>query len=282
MARRNGRHGPKDLAYQSMVLRNCVQARCSPRCWTARVKCRVMNATRSTRLGAGGGSVPSSPARIERKTHGSASAPRPTTSPAQPVSFSIRLALGASHTSPLPKTGRPGTASTTDRMPAKSTAPVNAPARVRPWMVSAATPASARMGASRGAWSSAASQPRRVFTVTGIVTARVTVATNVPVRSGSFSMAAPAPSLTTFSTGQPMLMSTASAPHSCSRTAASRTSSATGPNNWTLSGRSSARVSINSNARRLPSSSERACTSSVVAQPNPPTSRMHQRNGRVV
>ncbi len=51
-------------------------------------------------------------------------------------------------------------------------------------------------------------------------------------RSGSSSSAAPAPVLRTFGTGQPMLMSIASAPRSATTAAASRITAGSSPNSW--------------------------------------------------
>src|SRR5206468_8704592 len=63
---------------------------------------------------------------------------------------------------------------------------------------------------------------------------------------------------------------------------ASRISSGTEPKSWTASGRSAGEVSISLNAFGFFSRSERALTRSVVAKPNPPTSRTVSRKGRLV
>ena len=83
--------------------------------------------------------------------------------------------------------------------------------------------------------------PRRIFTVTGTSTASATASTRRHARSPpSVSISElPAPVLVTLRTGQPMLMSTMSAPASTTITAARAMRSGSDPKICTASGRSS-------------------------------------------
>ena len=67
-------------------------------------------------------------------------------------------------TSPLPKTGIRSTASTTRRMPSWFTPPEKPCSRVRPWMVTAATPTFSNSRAKYGAVRLSSSHPSRIFT----------------------------------------------------------------------------------------------------------------------
>ena len=84
--------------------------------------------------------------------------------------------------------------------------------RVRPWTVIMAAPLSSRRFASSGALMLPLSQPRRHFTVTGTVTARLTAATICPASSGVRMRPQPSPLFATLGIGQPMLMSRKSQP----------------------------------------------------------------------
>ena len=81
------------------------------------------------------------------------------------------------------------------------------------------------------------SQPLRNFTVTGTATAFLTASTILAASSGVFMRAEPSPDLTTFPTGQPMLMSRMSAPESSSAmAAASAMISGSCPKIWAAEG----------------------------------------------
>ena len=95
--------------------------------------------------------------------------------------------------------------------------------------MTAATPASSKAWARSGAVSDSSSQPSLIFTVTGIRTAFATAATRSAARSAWHKSAEPPPVLTTFRTGQPMLMSTAVAPCSSTQRAACSISLVTCP-----------------------------------------------------
>ena len=79
-------------------------------------------------------------------------------------------------------------------------------------MVSPATPAFSNSRAKNGAVSCVSSQPRRIFTVTGMRTASTTVRTSATVPAASHIMAEPPPPRVTLWTGQPMLMSMEATP----------------------------------------------------------------------
>ena len=117
--------------------------------------------------------------------------------PVQPVSSSIRAASARLRTSPLPNTGMRSTASATARMPSRFTWPPKPCSRVRPWIVTPATPAFSNSRAKNGAVNCESSQPRRIFTVTGIFTASTTVRTSAMVLTVSHIIAEPPPPRTT-------------------------------------------------------------------------------------
>lgn len=204
--------------------------------------------------------------------------------PAQPVSSIIRAASATPRTSPLPNTGMRCTASTTRRMPSWLTRPPNPCSRVRPWIVTAATPTVSNCRAKYGAVSWSSSQPSRIFTVTGTGTASTTLRTSSTVAPVvSHRSDDPPPVLTTLRTGHPMLMSTLSASwRSTSHLAAPAISSAFDPKICTAIGRSAGSVASRSIVRLTSSRMARALTRSVVQRPTPPTSRMDSRNGRFV
>ena len=86
--------------------------------------------------------------------------------------------------------------------------------------MTAATPACSKARAKPGAVSDSSSQPSRILTVTGMLTALTTADTRSTARSTWHMSAEPPPLLTTFLTGQPMLISTAEAPCSSTQRAA--------------------------------------------------------------
>ena len=94
--------------------------------------------------------------------------------------------------------------------------------------------------------------PRRIFTVTGMSTAFTMARTTAAPFSGSASSAAPAPVFMILGTGQPMLMSTMSAPASCTARAASAITSGSPPNTWIPMGCSPGTTSSIWVVRRLP------------------------------
>jgi hypothetical protein len=82
-------------------------------------------------------------------------------------------------------------------------------------------------------------RPRRIFTLSGTVTAFATDSTIAHARVGSSSSVAPAPVFVTFRTGQPKLMSTRSAPAASTIRAASAITRGSDPKIWIASGCSS-------------------------------------------
>ena len=148
---------------------------------------------------------------------------------AQPVSANIDAASSIVRISPLATTGMRSTASTTARMPSRLTRPLKPCSRVRPWTITPATPTCSNARARSGAVSDSSSQPSRIFTVTGIFTAATTAATRSTARSIWHIRAEPPPPLTTFRTGQPMLISTAGTPRASTQRAACSISAVTAP-----------------------------------------------------
>ena len=90
------------------------------------------------------------------------------------------------------------------------------------------------------AWSGVS--PRRIFTVTGMSTARTIASTMAAAATGSASSAAPAPVLQILGTGQPMFTSIRSAPAGSTARAASAMASASAPKTWTPTGCSSGTI----------------------------------------
>ena len=136
-------------------------------------------------------------------------------------------------------------------MSVQSASPLYIWQRVRPWMVSAAMPASCRRSASSTIILELSSHPRRVLTVTGLPTASTTAFVMATILSGSFIIPLPAPRPAIFDTGQPKLMSTMSAPCppaiSAARSAiraASTIASGMLPYIWMATGASSSEVTI--------------------------------------
>src|SRR5436190_1890653 len=116
----------------------------------------------------------------------------------------------------------------------------------------AVAPASCIRLASSGALISVASQPARIFTVTGIFTALAIAATTDCACSGSRIRLHPALCFAIFGTGQPMLMSTMSAPMPSTICAASAIFTGSPPKIWIDTGRSSSVYSAYSSVRSLP------------------------------
>ncbi len=92
------------------------------------------------------------------------------------------------------------------------------------------------------------SQPERIFTVTGILTAFTIARTTASAWHTSLSSVAPAPVLATLGTQQPMFRSTMSAPCASTTCAASAIIAGSPPKSWTLTGRS---ASLQSNIPKV-------------------------------
>ena len=160
----------------------------------------------SRRVGRGGGASPRSAAKISPNSHGLPIAPRPTITASQPVAASRSVASCALTISPLPSTGT-ATAAFTAAMQPGSMGGVYIWARVRACTTMAAAPAASHCFATSTQVTVSSSQPLRIFTVTGKLTAAVTAATILPHSAGSFISALPAPVAVILGAGQPMLMS---------------------------------------------------------------------------
>ena len=137
--------------------------------------------------------------------------PRPTMAMSALVCCRIRTASSGFQMSPLAMTGT-FTASLTARMQVQSAWPLYIWARVRPWTATAETPACSRIVANSTQLQLPMSQPRRNLAVTGMLTAFTTASTTRAAVSGWRIRAEPSPLLTIFPMGQPMLMSSTSAP----------------------------------------------------------------------
>ena len=193
-----------------------------------------MVAIRTHRLGRAGGCSPARAALISPKSQGSPRAARPTITPSQPVALIMARASAALAMSPLPITGT-ATAAFTAAMMFTSTVPgAYICSRVRPWTTMAAAPAAAQAFAVSTAVTCSASQPARIFTVTGLPPLFFTTAsTTRPQRSGSSSRRLPAPEEVILGAGQPMLMSMKSNWYFRMRPAASPMVSGSAPNSCT-------------------------------------------------
>ena len=112
--------------------------------------------------------------------------------------------------------------------------------RVRPWTVIICAPRSCAIRASSGAFRLVTSQPIRILTVTGTSTARTTASISRAASGKSRISAEPASPLTTFFTGQPMLISMIAAPRSAFSRAASAISRGTHPASCSDTGSSAA------------------------------------------
>ena len=108
-------------------------------------------------------------------------------------------------------------------------------ATVLEWIVTASTSAATRASTIDLQFILPSSGPRRIFAVTGISTASLTVFTILPHRSGSSISADPAPALMTFFTGHPMFTSTNDVLGSSSNAAVAPLAiiSASPPKSWT-------------------------------------------------
>ncbi len=181
---------------------------------------------------------PARAARASRKIQGLPKHPRPIMAMSAPVCFKMRTASSPENTSPLAMTGM-DTASLTSRMVVQSAVPPYICTRVRPWTAMADTPASSSIFARGTALTLPLSQPRRIFTVTGTGEDFTTASASRAAFSGSFIRAAPSPEETTLPTGQPMLMSSRSAPlASTAICAASAMQGISLPKIWAAKGRS--------------------------------------------
>ena len=141
---------------------------------------------------------------------------------------------------------------------------------MRPCTATAAAPASSMRRASSGALISFASQPARIFTVTGILTAFAIALTIACACAGSRIRLQPALCLAIFGTGQPMLTSTMSAPMPSTICAAAAIFSGSPPKIWIETGRSSSVYSAYSSVRSMPRTSPSELTISVTTSPQPP------------
>ena len=164
---------------------------------------------RACRLGTLGAGRPSMAAFTRTKSHGSPSAPRAIITPSQPVACIISTASSAEWMSPLPSTGTL-TASFTRAMISGSMPGVYICSRVRACTAMRAAPACSQALAHSTAVMWSASQPLRIFTVTGRFVFATTCSTMRPQRSGSSISLLPAPPDTILGAGQPMLISTKS------------------------------------------------------------------------
>ena len=104
-ARRSAPPTGKPCRYQPVCLRISRRPTSSPYHWTIRRACSAIRSATSPRVGGAGTGRPSKAASRSRNSQGRPRQPRPTTTPAQPVSATIRSASAASQMSPLPSTG---------------------------------------------------------------------------------------------------------------------------------------------------------------------------------
>ena len=134
--------------------------------------------------------------------------PRPIITASTPYCSKRCLQISAEVTSPLPMIGicMRGFFFTSP-ISVQSASPVYICARVRPWMERAAIPQSCSCSARSTMIRLSASQPKRVFTVTGMFTALTTSRVMSSISGILRSMPAPAPLPATRLTGQPKLMS---------------------------------------------------------------------------
>jgi hypothetical protein len=164
---------------------------------------------------------------------------RPIITASQPVVCSSASARARLFTSPEAITGT-STSVTSSAVSAWSAVPVYICWAERGWSVSAAAPASTSRGPAARASREPLRSPRRIFTVTGTSTAPATASTmRAACAPPSASSVQPAPVFVTLRTGQPMLMSTRSAPAATTMRAASASSGGSDPKICTASGRSS-------------------------------------------
>ena len=123
-----------------------------------------------------------------------------------------------------------------------------------------------------------ASQPARIFTVTGTFTAFTMAVTQRSARRMSFSSAEPAPPLVTLLAGQPMFRSTRSAPAASHSAAPSARASGRPPEICMDRGRSPVAAIIRSAFTACRISASLLIISDTVS-PTPPISRMNFRKG---
>ena len=193
----------------------------------------------------------------------------------------MRKASAAKFTSPLPMIGYDVPTSTARAMMLQSAWPSYCWARVRGWMARACTPAASNMRRkSRNSPRSfcEASQPARIFTVTGTFTAFTMAVTQRSANLMSRSSAEPAPPLVTLLAGQPMFRSTMSAPAASHSTAPSARASGRPPEICMDSGRSPVAAIIFSAFTACRISASLLIISDTVS-PTPPISRMNLRKG---
>ena len=141
---------------------------------------------------------------------------------------------------------------------------------MRPCTATAAAPASSIMRASSGAFTERSSHPARIFTVTGIFTARAIARTISAACAGSFIRLQPALCFAIFGTGQPMFTSTMSAPMPSTMAAADAIFAGSPPKIWIETGRSSSVYSAYSSVRSIPRTSPSELTISETTSPHPP------------
>src|SRR5207249_12293823 len=197
-----------------------------------------------------------------------------------PLSRVRRTLSSAVRRSPLPATGIP-TAARTCVIAAQSANGSYRWARVRPCTARPWIPvASSRVAISRK-FRVPASHPRRILAVTGTATAPTMASLTRQARSGSRSKDEPPEVLTTFGTGQPMLMSTMSAPAASAILAASAITPGSPPISCTETGRWSQPRSISRNDSRCRRTSASLLIISVQASPAP-NSRAILRKGASV
>src|SRR5688572_27875536 len=126
------------------------------------------------------------------------------------------------------------------------------------------------MRASSGALRAESSQPARILTVTGMLTALAIAPITVAACRGSRIRLQPALCLAIFGTGHPMLTSTMSAPMPSTICAARAIFSGSPPKIWIETGRSSSVYSAYSSVRSIPRTSPSELTISLTTSPQPP------------
>ncbi len=142
------------------------------------------------------------------------------------------------------------------------------------------TPASSARSASSGALRETSSQPSRIFSVTGTLTALTTASISVSAWSRSRISADPAAPLVTFLAGQPMLMSMMSAPPSSAMRAPSAIQRASQPASWTTCSPAPC-FCTRRRAMRFPAASAAHAVISEITSPAPCPATM-RRNGASV
>ena len=170
--------------------------------------------------------------------------------------------------SPFAMTGMP-TAALTAAMVWYSTGPENPHARVRPCTVRRRIPAAWAIRAMATAFFVAGFGPVRIFSVTGISTARTTASRMAATRGSFSSNAEPAATLQTFFAGQPMLISMICAPRAALWRAASAMVAGSEPAIWTEIGSTSPAWSVRKRDLRVERSSGFEDTISDTARPAP-------------